>query len=223
MIRTLLVTTLLLVQWKTVLAWFQAQDLTAYSSLFHRYQSGPSTRIFRSWMAGPYVESDRSTSNNDETGLALSEIIGNGRIGNLLAQAGSCSVLGRNDSIDPNGTGPILVATRNDALEAIVDKCPSNRRADLVFLQNGYLDGFLQSKQLSDNTQVLLYLSVTARGVPAVDGITKRNPEGLTTATGRHAQAFADRLAKLQLKCNVVTPDAYRPAMFEKLMYGITG
>ena len=51
-----------------------------------------------------------------------------------------------------------------------------------------------------------------------MDGITTVNPEGLTAATGLHAQAFADRLAALGLKCNVVSAEEYRPAMFEKLM-----
>lgn len=145
-------------------------------------------------------------------------IIGSGRIGGLLAQGGESVVLGRNDEIDPDGVGPILIATRNDALDGIVEKCPPNRKPDLVFMQNGYLDGFLESKGLLDNTQALLYLSVTKKGADAIDGITSVNPEGLTAATGVHAQAFADRLAALNLKCNVVTSEQYRPAMFEKLM-----
>ena len=99
-----------------------------------------------------------------------------------------------------------------------MDECPEGRRKDLVFLQNGYLDDFLKSKNLLSNTQALLYLSVTAKGVDPVDGITTVNPEGLTAATGLHAQAFAGRLAALGLKCNVVSADEYRPAMFEKLM-----
>jgi hypothetical protein len=148
----------------------------------------------------------------------MTEIIGSGRIGGLLAKAGDSRVLGRQDTISPEGSGPILIATRNDALEGIVDKCPKDRRGDLVFLQNGYLDSFLQSKDLMDNTQVLLYLSVPAKDAEPVDGVTRVNPEGLTAATGKHAQAFADRLAKLGLKCRVVSPEEYRPAMFEKLM-----
>lgn len=146
------------------------------------------------------------------------EVIGGGRIGSLLAEAGNCVVLGREDKIDPNGSGPILIATRNDALNGIVDACPENRKKDLVFLQNGYLDDFLASKGLLENTQALLYFSVTAKGVDPVDGVTSVNPEGLTAVTGMHSKAFADRLASLGLKCNVVTPEQYRPAMFEKLM-----
>lgn len=151
--------------------------------------------------------------------VAEAEIIGAGRIGSLMAEAGAATVLGRNDSIDPNKSGPILIATRNDSLDGIVDGCPANRRKDLVFMQNGYLDKFLESKGLLENTQVLLYLSVTAKGVDAVDGVTSFSPDGLTAATGVHAQAFADRLASLNLKCNVVDATAYRPAMFEKLIW----
>ena len=97
--------------------------------------------------------------------------MGGGRIGGALAKAGNCVVLGRDDNIDADGEGPILIATRNDALDAIVDECPENRRKDLVFMQNGYLDDFLESKGLLDNTQVLLYMSVAARDVDPVSAI----------------------------------------------------
>ena len=161
-----------------------------------------------------------SASSNAETSSApFAAIIGSGRIGETLAGAGNCIVLGRGDVIDPKGEGPILIATGNDALDGIVDKCPENRRKDLVFMQNGYLDEFLKSKGLLDNTQVLLYLSVTAKGAEPIDGVTSVNPEGLTAATGVHAEAFASRVNALNLKCNVVSPEDYRPAMFEKLMW----
>jgi hypothetical protein len=147
-------------------------------------------------------------------------IIGGGRIGSLLEKGGESLLLKRGDSIPSENEGtPILIATRNDSLEKIIDECPENRLKDLVFLQNGYLDEYLAKKGLSDNTQALLYLSVPSLGAEPVDGITRVNPEGLTAATGIHAQAFADRLAALGLKCNVVTPDAYKPAMFEKLIW----
>ena len=161
-----------------------------------------------------------SSASDTNTDVPFAEIIGAGRIGETLAKAGNCVVLGRNDKIDPTKEGsPIFIATRNDSLDGIVENCPKNRLQDLVFLQNGYLDDFLSSKGLLDNTQVLLYLSVTAKGVDAVDGVTTVNPEGLTAAVGKHAEAFAKRLAALDLKCNVVTPETYRPAMFEKLMW----
>ena len=63
------------------------------------------------------------------------EIIGAGRIGSFLAEAPGSTVLRREDTIDPNKSGPILIATRNDALDGIVDSCPENRKKDLMFLQ----------------------------------------------------------------------------------------
>ncbi len=162
--------------------------------------------------------SSSPSSPSPEEGKSI--VIGGGRIGSLLSSG--ATLLGRADplstSIDPDGSGPIFVATRNDVLHSIVDGCPASRRKDLVFLQNGYLDDFLRERGLSDNTQALLYLSVTARGVDPVDGITRVDPDGLTAATGTHAAAFADRLADLGLKCKVVSAEEYRPAMFEKLM-----
>eukprot|EP00581_Thalassiosira_minuscula_P008271 CAMPEP_0183710070 /NCGR_PEP_ID=MMETSP0737-20130205/5937_1 /TAXON_ID=385413 /ORGANISM="Thalassiosira miniscula, Strain CCMP1093" /LENGTH=302 /DNA_ID=CAMNT_0025938293 /DNA_START=21 /DNA_END=929 /DNA_ORIENTATION=+ len=171
----------------------------------------------------PSLTSIRSAGSCKTQLSATSEtiVIGGGRIGSLISDG--ATLLGRNDdlstSIPADGEGPIFVATRNDVLSGIVDDCPASRRKDLVFLQNGYLDDFLASKGLSANTQSLLYLSVTAKGVQPVDGITTVNPEGLTAATGVHAQAFADRLAGLGLKCNVVSAEEYRPAMFEKLIW----
>lgn len=160
-----------------------------------------------------------STSRTKLSAKSETVVIGGGRIGSLISDG--AKLLGRNDpveTIDADGEGPIFIATRNDVLESIVEGCPASRRGDLVFLQNGYLDDFLASKGLLSNTQVLLYLSVASMGADPVDGITPINPEGLTAATGIHAQAFAGRLASLGLKCNVVSQDEYRPAMFEKLM-----
>lgn len=196
----------------------KALHLTVGSLVYFTYFSsaeawGPKVS-FRSFLSSPQSRKCSSLS------LAQSsEVIGSGRIGAFLAEAGDCTILGRNDVIDPNQPGnPILIATRNDALEGIVDSCPKSRRGDLVFLQNGYLDDFLASKDLMNNTQVLLYLSVPTKGATPVDGVTKVNPEGLTAATGIHANAFADRVAALGMKCKTVSTADYRPAMFEKLM-----
>ena len=119
------------------------------------------------------------------------EVIGKGRIGSLF-ESGDATFIGRNDPIDPDAAGrPILVATRNDALDGIVEKCPENRRKDLVFMQNGYLDNFLKSKGLLDNTQVLLFLSVPSLGAPPADGITTVNPEGYVTFLRTNILTFA--------------------------------
>eukprot|EP00580_Thalassiosira_gravida_P003054 CAMPEP_0201603048 /NCGR_PEP_ID=MMETSP0492-20130828/3613_1 /ASSEMBLY_ACC=CAM_ASM_000837 /TAXON_ID=420259 /ORGANISM="Thalassiosira gravida, Strain GMp14c1" /LENGTH=310 /DNA_ID=CAMNT_0048066741 /DNA_START=53 /DNA_END=985 /DNA_ORIENTATION=- len=194
-----------------------ASAILAITNLFTSAEafspSLPSTKL-TSYMA--HLSTQTKLSATPET-----IVIGGGRIGSLISN--DAKLLGRNDpiasSIDANGEGPIFIATRNDVLESIVDECPASRRGDLVFLQNGYLDNFLERKGLLSNTQALLYLSVASLGVDPVDGITSVNPEGLTAATGVHAQAFADRLASLGLKCNVVSASEYRPAMFEKLIW----
>jgi len=113
-------------------------------------------------------------------------------------------------------TGPIYVCTRNDALADVIEATPQERREDLVFLQNGMLGSFLDSKGLTDATQVLLYLAVAKLGEAPIDGITDMNPEGLTSATGKWAAAFQARLAKKGLTCHVRQGDDYKRAMLEK-------
>ena len=146
-------------------------------------------------------------------------IIGGGRIGSLLAElgGGSDAIVRRGEAIpsDPP-SGPIYVCTRNDALDAIVEATPAHRRGDLVFMQNGMLLPFLEKHGLSDATQVLLYLAVAKVGAAPVDGITEVNPEGLTSAKGRHALAFQARLARGKLTCNVKDGAAYDGAAIEK-------
>lgn len=43
-------------------------------------------------------------------------------------------------------------------------------------------------------------------GDAPIDGKTDTNPEGLTAATGKHAEAFAARLAAGDLSCKVPLP-----------------
>lgn len=174
----------------------------------------------KEWLEKRGVGSESSSDDADApSSSGFCTVIGGGRIGGMLIEGGESLLLKRGDSIPEEGEGtPILVATRNDSLDGIIESCPENRKNDLVFMQNGYLDDFLASKGLQDNTQVLLFVSVTAKGAEPIDGITTVNPEGLTTATGVHAEAFQNRLAALGLKCNVVSAEDYRAPMFEKLM-----
>ena len=169
-------------------------------------------------------------------------IVGGGRIGDLLIGSSPDNVLvGRSDDMASLPAGPIYVCTRNDALDDVVERTPEDRRGDLVFLQNGYIEGWLevscakstsvfvrprrltprlpQSKGLKDNTQILLFLAVTAKGADPIDGVTTANPEGLTAATGRHAEDFMSRLASLDLKCKVLDKAEYDRAMYEKMFW----
>jgi len=146
-------------------------------------------------------------------------IVGGGRIGSLLADLGveGDAVLTRSMPFPSSpAEGPIYVCTRNDALESIVEATPEHRRKDLVFMQNGMLGSFLNAKGLAGNTQVLLYLAVAKLGEAPIDGITEFNPDGLTSATGEWAEAFAARLAKGDLKCRALSGVEYTAAMLEK-------
>lgn len=120
---------------------------------------------------------------------------------------------------DPAPAGPIIVATRNDALAAVVASTPPARRGDLVFIQNGHLQPWLDGVGLGDATQVLVYFAVAAAGDAPTDGVTDANPEGLTAATGRWAPAVAARLGGAGLACKVLPKAAFDVAMLEKLVW----
>lgn len=146
-------------------------------------------------------------------------IVGGGRIGSALKELGVKGdvVLRRGDAFPAApASGPIYVTTRNDDLAGVVAATPPERRQDLVFLQNGMLGEFLEEQGLPDATQVLLYLAVAKLGEPPIDGITDTNPDGLTTAKGRWAEAFRARLAGGGLTCHVKQGDEYTKAMLEK-------
>lgn len=182
-------------------------------------------------MGGPRPGSDGEASGAgaataapaaSKTGLVPATIIGgNGRIGDLLASLGgeADTLIGRDDTIPADGTGPIFVCTRNDVLADIVEKCPESRRGDLVFMQNGFLDEFLEERGLSANTQALIYFAVSKKGEAPIDGKTDLNPDGLTAVTGKWAAAFKDRVEAAGLACFDVDAEAYRVAMFEKLIW----
>lgn len=147
-------------------------------------------------------------------------IVGAGRVGQAISAMGS-----GNDVTIKRGQpiigppGPIVVCTRNDDLQAIVDASPADRRADLVFIQNGMLQPWLDKQGLGENTQVLVYFAVAKLGDKPVDGVTDVNPEGLTAAHGKHAEAVAARLHAGGLACKVLGKQEFTKAMLEKLVW----
>jgi hypothetical protein len=62
-------------------------------------------------------------------------------------------VIRRNEPIT-GPAGPIVVCTRNDDLQSIVEATAADRREDLVFIQNGMLQPWLDAQGLGENTQV---------------------------------------------------------------------
>lgn len=145
-------------------------------------------------------------------------IIGHGRIGSLLYELNGKKdtlLTSRSDDI-PNIDGPIYVCTRNNDLEAIIDKCPPSKRENLVFVQNGILTPYLKNKGLEENTQALVYFAVSKLGQAPIDSITDTNPEGLTAVTGKWADDFKSRLNAADLACNVLDKELWTVAMLEK-------
>ena len=128
-------------------------------------------------------------------------------------------MVGRGGAASSDGSGPIFVCTRNDVLGDLVESTPENRRKDLVFMQNGYIDGFLEERGLEGNTQALIFFAVAKKGEAPTDGKTELNPDGLTKVTGPWAEAYAARVHAAGLACEVVESEAYKTAMFEKLIW----
>ncbi|KAG1662010.1 hypothetical protein FOA52_009499 [Chlamydomonas sp. UWO 241] len=147
-------------------------------------------------------------------------IVGGGRVGLALEEmaAGKAVLVKRGEPV-AGPPGPIIIATRNDDLQAIVDATPADRKSDLVFIQNGMLQPWLDKVGLGDNTQVLVYFAVAKKGEKPTDGKTDVNPEGLTAANGKHAQAMADLLASGGLSCKVLDKADYSKSMLEKLIW----
>lgn len=123
-------------------------------------------------------------------------VVGGGRVGQALLSMGPPTsgdlLLRRGEALQPGApAGPILVCTRNDDLDGVLDATPRSRwqgaffhhqptlppsklllraklmmerAADLVLFQNGMLDPWLESKGLTGASQVLAYFAVSKVG-----------------------------------------------------------
>ncbi|KAM7480252.1 hypothetical protein LguiA_028465 [Lonicera macranthoides] len=148
-------------------------------------------------------------------------IVGAGRVGRALQDLGNGSdfLVKRGESVPLDFSGPILVCTRNDDLDAVLQSTPQSRWTDLVFFQNGMLEPWFHSKGLGDAGQVLAYFAVSKLGEPPTDGKTDTDPEGLTAAYGKWASAVATRLHAGGLSCKVLEKEAFQKQMLEKLIW----
>ncbi|WJX48695.1 hypothetical protein P8452_35224 [Trifolium repens] len=148
-------------------------------------------------------------------------IVGGGRVGKALQGMGDGQdlLVRRGDSIPLDFDGPILVCTRNDDLDSVLQTTPLSRWNDLVFFQNGMLEPWLESKGLKDGNQVLAYFAVSKLGETPIDGKTDTNPEGLTAAYGKWSLAVSERLQAGGLSCKVLDKEAFEKQMLEKLIW----
>lgn len=148
-------------------------------------------------------------------------IVGGGRVGRALQDMGNGDdvLIKRGESVPLDFPGPILVCTRNDDLDAVLESTPKSRWSDLVFFQNGMLEPWFYSKGLGDADQVLAYFAISKLGEPPIDGKTDTNPEGLTAAYGKWASAVAARLDAGGLSCKVLEKGEFQKQMLEKLIW----
>ena len=88
-------------------------------------------------------------------------IIGGGRVGQALFDMGvEGDVILKRDEEFPSSpsSGPDFCVHAERRFRGCHRETPAaNRREDLIFMQNGYLDSFLESKGLEKNTQALIY------------------------------------------------------------------
>ncbi|PQM40639.1 uncharacterized protein Pyn_32391 [Prunus yedoensis var. nudiflora] len=156
-----------------------------------------------------------------KTKVVPAVIVGGGRVGRALEDMGNGDdlLVKRGDPVPLDFKGPILVCTRNDDLEAVLEATPRPRWNDLVFFQNGMLEPWFESKGLGDADQVLAYFAVSKLGEPPVDGKTDTNPEGLTASYGKWASVVAERLQAGGLTCKVLNKEAFQKQMLEKLIW----
>lgn len=135
-----------------------------------------------------------------------------GRIGGLLCSMvdGPWRPVGVTRSADPFGVDravsndavPIVVCTRNDDLDAVLEQVHPGRHRDLVFVQNGTIRGWLAARGLSGAPRGVLWVAVTHRGAEPVPG-------GPSVFTGRGAGVIAEMMRHHGVEADAVDPVAF--------------
>ena len=162
-------------------------------------------------MSGPDLHIDISGEDRPPRRVVL----GAGRVGTALARASGVALIDRFRGwyqLDEPAGDPIAVCVRNDDLGALLAAVPPHRRADLVFLQNGMLDPWLEDHGLEGNTRGLLFFAVSQRGGPV-------EPGGVNRFTGPHANAMVLWLESLGLRSEAIGRRAFAAVMLEKLIW----
>ena len=148
-------------------------------------------------------------------------IVGDGKIGSMLLDFGSrnnhADVLIKRGDVIPETPGPVYVCTPTADLEAVIAACPEEKKVDLVFLQDGMLEPLFQRTGMYGPTQASLWLACLRKGGKPVDGMI--DGEGLTTVSGKWADAFAMRMGTGNMACKVKQDRDARRSHLEKLVF----
>lgn len=143
-------------------------------------------------------------------------VVGLGRVGGALvararARGVEVEAVGR-DGGSFGGASPILVATRNDDLPAVIARIPESRRRDLVLVQNGMLRTFLAEQGLAGVTRGLLFFAVPTRGVDLSGGAP-------SPFAGPRAGDVVAWLARIDVAAIEVEAAAFAAVEAEKLLW----
>lgn len=145
------------------------------------------------------------------------EVIGAGRIGTALCERDPArfGLIDREhgwERLAAEAGAPILLAVRNDDLDAVLARVPEHRHGDLVFVQNGMLRPWLAEHGLAGATRGLLFIAVPKRGA-AIE------PGGESPFHGPHAQALVDAFVANQLPARCVDAQEFAAIELEKLLW----
>jgi ketopantoate reductase len=147
-------------------------------------------------------------------------VIGAGRVGGALSTRARlehvpCTLVDRAhgwEALQRPAGEPVVLTVRNDDLDAVRERIPQHRRADLVFVQNGMIRDWLAKHQLQDATRGLLFFAVPSRGAPIETG--PANP-----FWGPHAAALVEWFGQLGLPAEALDTRAFAIAELEKLLW----
>lgn len=129
-------------------------------------------------------------------------------------------LLGRNDAIPGDFTGPIFCCVRADAIDSRISSCSEQQRNNFVFIQNGHIEPVLDKFGILEScTRVILFIAIATKDEPPVDGITPLHPHGLTVVCGKWAHHVKARLWHHNLSCHVVTSSQFQQVYYEKLIW----
>jgi len=124
---------------------------------------------------------------------------------------------------------PVYMCVSASELAAAIDEsCPDEKRDDLVFLSDGFLEPILKARGLcrKENTQATLWVSVGDKG-KMYDERTSMGPNGAgvtewcgeSLCTGKWAGALVERLESGEVYCKELFYRDWRRYMLERTAY----
>lgn len=148
------------------------------------------------------------------------DVVGLGRVGTALvtgvqAAGGDCVAVGRDggwERLAGRAGVPLVVATRNDDLPAVLAMVPADRRGDVVLVQNGMLRSYLAEAGWDDVTRGILFFAVDKRGAEPIPG-------GTSPFWGPRAAAVAEVFRGIGLPAAEVDAQAFAAVELEKVLW----